>query len=194
MILEIAGEEFSRNGYDRTTLDEIAKRCAITKPAIYYHFKDKFTLYEAILCSRFEALNRRIVAETGQEDPRKSVESYIRIFGGFLLENPGFSAIFARELADGARALPENCIRRLAGIVGRLAEILREGERQGIFGPENPFMIQLMIVSTLTTYQTTAELRERVMPLMGETSPAACPRLGDILPNLTRKILKALTC
>ena len=193
-ILQIASEEFARLGYDRTTLDEIARRCAITKPAIYYHFKDKFALYEAVLCVRFQRLNDRIQEEVSADDPLGGLHAYIDIFGGFLLENPGFSSIFARELADGARDLPENCIRNLAGMLGRLARVLREGERQGVFRRENPFMIQLMIVATMTNYQTTAELRQRVIETLEGEIPEACPRLREILPNLTQTILKALTC
>jgi len=193
MILEVAAEEFARLGYKRTTLEEIARRCEITKPAIYYHFKDKQTLYEMILCSRFEILARRIMEETSMDNPKRGIEDYIRIFGGFLLENPGFSSIFARELAGGADALPEKCIRYLATMLNRLSEILEEGETRGIFQKENPFMIQLMIVSTMINYQTTARLRERVTALLDNTSEA-CPKLREILPNLTQTILKALTC
>lgn len=193
-ILQIASKAFARLGYERTTLDEIARECAITKPAIYYHFRDKFALYEAVLCRRFERLNRRIQEEVSAENPEKGLKSYIDIFGGFLLENPGFSSIFARELADGARDLPENCIRNLAGMLGRLARVLGEGERQGIFRKENPFMIQLMIVATMTNYQTTAELRQRVIETLEGELPDACPRLREILPHLTRTLLKALTC
>ncbi len=194
-ILQIASEEFSRVGYDRTTLEEIARRCGITKHAIYYHFRDKFALYEAVLCSRFEELNSRIQAEVSSDDPLRGLRDYIRIFGGFLLENPGFSSIFARELADGAEALPENCIRNLAGMLGRLATVLKTGEERKVFRPENPFMIQLMIVSTLTNYQTTTGLRERVIASLGEAAPVeACPRLRAILPDLEQTLLKALTC
>jgi len=192
-ILEVASEEFARVGYDRATLEEIARRCAITKPAIYYHFRDKFSLYEAVLCSRFELLNQRIQEACDPQSPVEGLEAYIRIFGGFLLEHPGFSSIFAREIADGAKELPENCIRNLAGMLGRLAQVLSEGERQGRFRRENPFMIQLMIVATMSNYQTTAELRERVTALLDD-APEACPKLREILPNLTQTILKALTC
>ncbi|RLG40983.1 MAG: TetR/AcrR family transcriptional regulator, partial [Thermoproteota archaeon] len=41
LILATAIEHFSRFGYELTTLDSIAKECSITKPAIYYHYKDK---------------------------------------------------------------------------------------------------------------------------------------------------------
>jgi AcrR family transcriptional regulator len=97
-ILEVAGDAFARLGYDRTTLEEIARECGITKPAIYYHFRDKASLYEAILCRRFDDLHARIREETDPAEPREALIAYIRIFGGFLMENPVFSSIFAREL------------------------------------------------------------------------------------------------
>jgi len=52
-----------------------------------------------------------------------------------------------------------------------------------------------MIVATLTNYQTTTGLRERVIASLGEEAPVeACPRLKAILPDLEQTLLKALTC
>ncbi|NIS79786.1 MAG: TetR family transcriptional regulator, partial [Anaerolineales bacterium] len=39
-------ELFMNNGYERTSLADIADRIGFTKPAIYYHFDNKQTLFE----------------------------------------------------------------------------------------------------------------------------------------------------
>jgi len=193
-IVDAAARFFARKGYNKTVLEDIAGECGITKPAIYYHFKDKLALYEAVLCPRFNLIAAKIVEETHREDPRRALQAYVETFGNYLLEDRHFGAIFARELADGAYSLPESCIKSLSLILGRLDEILQQGRKEGVFGEENPFMIQLMIVSTLSNYQTTRELRERVQRRLDGAKEHINPQLEDVIPNLSEKILKALTC
>ncbi|GGX98339.1 TetR/AcrR family transcriptional regulator [Streptomyces minutiscleroticus] len=53
-IQDVALELFSEQGYEKTSLREIAERLEVTKAALYYHFKTK----EDILVSLFEDLTR----------------------------------------------------------------------------------------------------------------------------------------
>jgi len=193
MILSVASHSFARHGYDRTTLEEIAQECAITKPAIYYHFRDKQALYEAVLCRYFDLIQERIPAREELEDPVKALEEYILNFGGFILEQPEFGAMLARELAQGAQEMPPGCHERLAVILQRLTAILEAGKSKGIFDAPNPFLIQVMVVSTLINYQSTRELRRRIGALMGAENSSVTP-MEEILPALSQKILKGLTC
>ncbi|ADV45835.1 TetR/AcrR family transcriptional regulator [Nitratifractor salsuginis] len=193
-IVDAAARLFARHGYSKTVLEDVAGACGITKPAIYYHFKDKQALYEAVLCQRFALIARKIDEETRKEDPLRALEAYVETFGYYLIEDPHFGTIFARELADGARDLPERCIKNLSQILKRLDEILQEGRERKLFHEENPFMIQLMIVSTLSNYQSTYELREKVLRHLDGEKEHINPELEDIIPNLREKILKALTC
>jgi AcrR family transcriptional regulator len=48
-IQEVALELFTEQGYDKTSLREIAERLAVTKAALYYHFKSKEDIFRAIL-------------------------------------------------------------------------------------------------------------------------------------------------
>jgi AcrR family transcriptional regulator len=40
-IQRVAMELFAERGYDKTTLQEVAERLEITRPALYYHFRTK---------------------------------------------------------------------------------------------------------------------------------------------------------
>ena len=48
-ILEVARELFTDNGYEGTSLREIADRLGFTKAALYYHFQSKEQLLLALL-------------------------------------------------------------------------------------------------------------------------------------------------
>jgi AcrR family transcriptional regulator len=48
-ILEAAFEEFSRNGYAATTLDQVAQRAGVTKGTIYVYFESKEHLFISMM-------------------------------------------------------------------------------------------------------------------------------------------------
>ncbi len=191
-IIKVASKYFSEVGYEKAVLEDVAKEVGISKAAIYYHFKDKYALYEAVLCSRFKELAKTI-CEIDASNPINALKEYIEKFGNFLIEKPCFSAIFARELADGAVNMPKECIKQMSLNLKKLSQILQEGKKQGVFENENPFMVQLMIVSPLINYRTTKKLRETVMKNINDIEDIDT-QLKDIIPNLANKIIKALKC
>ena len=48
-IQDVASELFSEKGVQRTSLQDIATRLGITKPALYYHFSSREELVRSIL-------------------------------------------------------------------------------------------------------------------------------------------------
>jgi AcrR family transcriptional regulator len=66
-IQDVALELFAEQGYEKTSLREIAEHLDVTKAALYYHFKTK----EDIVVSLFEDLTRPIdeLIEWGREQP-----------------------------------------------------------------------------------------------------------------------------
>ncbi|MCJ1677864.1 TetR/AcrR family transcriptional regulator [Streptomyces sp. APSN-46.1] len=67
-IQDVALELFAEQGYEKTSLREIAERLEVTKAALYYHFKTK----EDIIISVFEDLTRPIdeLIEWAEAQPR----------------------------------------------------------------------------------------------------------------------------
>jgi len=90
--------------------------------------------------------------------------------------------------------MPESCVVELSKTLQRLAFVLEKGRRENIFECENPFMIQMMIVTTLTSYITTRELRKRVSVVLTESNETIDPNIEDVMENLSKKIIKALLC
>ena len=48
-IQEVARELFTQQGVQRTSLQDIADRLGVTKPALYYHFRSREDLVRSIL-------------------------------------------------------------------------------------------------------------------------------------------------
>ncbi len=194
LIIEHSRKSFSQLGYELTSLESVAKECGITKSAIYYHFKDKAALYKAVVCPEFTSLAQRIEAfpQTGSAVER--LKAYIHTFGEFLISNPNFSAIFAREIANGSANLPDECIEQLSRTIKQLANILDTGVTEGVFEHDSPFLIQMMIVTPLISCRTTEPLRERVSKFTQNTKTPLVPKFENIIESLSKKIIKGLQC
>jgi AcrR family transcriptional regulator len=46
-ILDVSLQMFMQVGFENTYMDDVAQNAGVTKPAIYYYFKDKQALFEA---------------------------------------------------------------------------------------------------------------------------------------------------
>ncbi|MFE9607742.1 TetR/AcrR family transcriptional regulator [Streptomyces sp. NPDC006012] len=66
-IQDVALELFAEQGYEKTSLREIAERLNVTKAALYYHFKTK----EEIIVSLFEDLTKPVeeLIAWGEQQP-----------------------------------------------------------------------------------------------------------------------------
>lgn len=194
LIVASAREHFSKYGYELSTLENIAKECGITKPAIYYHFKDKAALYKAVVCPEFTSLAEKIEQYAQEGTPIERLERYITTFGEFLISNPTFSAIFARELANGSINMPDDCIEKLSRTIKQLVLILQKGEQEGVLQPTTPFLVQMMIVTPLISYQTTKPLRAKITQFAQDEHMSLEPNFSNIIETLSEKIIKGLQC
>lgn len=74
----MARELFSRQGVQRTSLQDIAERLGITKPALYYHFSSREDLVRSIIQPLIDE-GERFIADRenrGDTDVRELLEGY----------------------------------------------------------------------------------------------------------------------
>ena len=57
-IVKTTLELFLQNGYEKTSMNDIAREVGITKPAIYHHFKNKDELFHEVLSLFFEEMGK----------------------------------------------------------------------------------------------------------------------------------------
>jgi AcrR family transcriptional regulator len=82
-IQQVALELFAEQGYERTSLREIAERLGVTKAALYYHFKSKEDIVRSFTEDYFAQLDALIA--WGKEQPpgagtsRELIDRYITI-------------------------------------------------------------------------------------------------------------------
>src|ERR1700730_12241045 len=66
-VQQVALELFAEQGYEKTSLREIAERLGVTKAALYYHFKSKEDIVHSFADDYFGQINALI--EWGREQP-----------------------------------------------------------------------------------------------------------------------------
>ena len=191
-LMRIAARHFAKYGYEGVSLDAIAKETGITKAAIYYHFKDKAHLYEAVLLERLRGLVEHIEQVLPSKGAKERLERYIEGFGSFLEQNPCFAAILAHEFADNGAHMSQEATLLLSRTLGILTSILNEGIEEGVFEMENPMVVQMMIVSTLVMHQTTTQLRHKVSSFVSGYEVLPEPTIEDVAKVLAKKIRKAI--
>ncbi|NOY95285.1 MAG: TetR/AcrR family transcriptional regulator [Chlorobi bacterium] len=77
-ILKIAQEIFSKYGYKKTTLDDIANAVRKGKSSLYYYFKSKEDIFQAVILKEVDILGRELDKVVNRNsDPVDKLRDYI---------------------------------------------------------------------------------------------------------------------
>ncbi|KOG35443.1 TetR/AcrR family transcriptional regulator [Streptomyces resistomycificus] len=139
-IQDVALELFAEQGYEKTSLREIAERLDVTKAALYYHFKTK----EEILVSIFDDLTQPILdlIEWGRRQPHtlETKQEIVRRYSDILA---GAAPLF--------RFMQENqaAVRELR--IGETFKERMQGLREIVVDPDAELVDQVRYVSAIFT-------------------------------------------
>jgi AcrR family transcriptional regulator len=78
-ILRIAQDIFSKYGYKKTTLDDIANAVRKGKSSLYYYFKSKEDLFEAVITKEVDILAKELeIVINRNTDPIDKLHDYVQ--------------------------------------------------------------------------------------------------------------------
>jgi AcrR family transcriptional regulator len=81
LIQSVALELFAEQGYDKTSLREIAERLGVTKAALYYHFKSKEDIVTSLVEDYFGAIDELVAwGKTLPKTPESRAEVLRRYY------------------------------------------------------------------------------------------------------------------
>jgi len=163
------------------------------KATIYYHIGDKETLYTRVLHEHFASAGDRFDQILQQaESPEEKLSLYIRHIAQVMDQNPHKAVMMLREIAAGGEHFADVVARDLAVIIGKLTEILSEGEKQGRFIPVNPFSVHLMVIGAFVLHKASATVREKIVRLSDslEHQNAGVPHI--FADDIERLVLRAV--
>ncbi len=96
-ILRVAVEEFANNGFENTSIQQIAKKSEISVGSVYKYFENKETLFSMVVRGGLSSLEDLLVGlADSSEDIIVKAETIIRALLKFSKENPALVKLYCR--------------------------------------------------------------------------------------------------
>ena len=182
-VIITAGQIFSRYGFKKTTMDEIAKALKMGKSSIYYYFESKEDIFEAVVLYEANILrNELTTAIKSVESPIEKMRKYVFVrMRSFEKLSNYYNAIFDKNLDhfDFIETIREKYDREELAI---LRLILYHGSRMNVFSIDNSEYTALAIQTTLKGLEVPLFWKKREVNID--------KRLNAILDVLFKGILK----
>ena len=146
-LLGAAETEFAAAGFSRATLQAIAERAGITRPALLYHFESKEKLYEAVVGRAFASLGEIVRSAMSQDG---AFEARLRnVVDGFLTYvavHPALARIVVRELVDDDGPGRDLIVALGVPLVDEVVAFIERDARAAAVHPRVPVRAALMAV------------------------------------------------
>lgn len=133
-ILQAATALFAEQGFHGTSVDAIAAALGVTKPFIYYHYKDKAEILTAI-CKRGAELTLGAIkaAEAAPGPASARLAHFCRSMAEIVIDHSHFLAVYNREIQTLSDADRRNIQRLRKEIDRRVVALIEAGRDSGEF-------------------------------------------------------------
>ncbi|EHY78917.1 transcriptional regulator TtgR [Stutzerimonas stutzeri ATCC 14405 = CCUG 16156] len=155
-VIAAALELFSRNGYSNTTLAMIAEAAGFSRGPIYWHFKSKDELYQAVLTISQEPLERLIARSRKlAKEPAAALEHFVNEWFRLLLDDRWYRQSFEillnkTELTAQMASTLKRERKLTRDMVQLLEELIEQGQHvQVIQHCQPPRALALLLYSSL---------------------------------------------
>ena len=135
LVFECAERQFASNGYEATTIQEIAKEAGISLKTLYATFPGKQELYNEIHAVRGRAFVESVAAATAEgrdalDGLRRAVQAHVR----FLFEHRDYLRMHLQmRVAWGLGPGPGFGAEFWERGMGDLASVIQRGMDEGVF-------------------------------------------------------------
>ncbi len=173
-ILAAAERAFARDSLAGARTDAIAAEAGVNKALLYYYFKSKERLYEAVIEEHLRAFNQQALAILEAPGPVCGLLlRYVNLHFDFISRRQRHAPLFQQLMMKCGKP-PERLFRKY--IIPRaeaLQKLLVRGMQQGELRPADPFHTAVSIVALIVFYFSAAP----VMQQMGFADPYAVATL-----------------
>ncbi len=163
-IVNIASNVFSKFGFKKATMEDIAYAAGMGKSSIYYYFKSKEEIFEAVVKKEAYELSLEIEKRVVNvnDNPKEKIRNYVFIRMKYLKEMVNFYETLKNDYLANL-AFTERIRKKYDKDEQQtIKTILEEGVNQGIFNLNNTKLASTALVTFLKGLETTMLIDEEL--------------------------------
>jgi TetR/AcrR family transcriptional regulator len=185
-ILNAAEELFSKLGYDGASINMIAQKAEVPKANVHYYFKNKDTLYEAVLERIISTWNLGLDNISVEDDPAIILYNYIKNKVHLAIAKPLQSRLFATEIIRGAPYLSDYLRKNTRPWVREKCTLFQDWINAGKMDAVDPNHLLFHIWSTTQYY---ADFQTEVLLVLNklEYEDSDLTRITDSISHIILK-------
>jgi AcrR family transcriptional regulator len=147
-ILRAARSLFVENGFLATRMEDVAKRAQLSKGAVYFYYKSKRELFDALIDE--EHARTLSFLEEAASDPRPAAEKLIELGWKYLdyfagLKSPPRFFLLMSEMAIRDESIRDRATAIHQRFVDQVATFVAEGIEAGDFREQDPVAAAMML-------------------------------------------------
>src|SRR5208283_899285 len=194
-ILKAAAQEFAEHGIAGARTDAIAREARVNKALLYYYFKDKETLYGAVLDDAFSGLKATVFRVLdGDLPPREKMMAYVGAYFDFIASNQLYPRLMQREMMRARQGQSQHIDKVIKNyiqpIFARVGELMRQGIADGEFRPVNPVHFVPSMVAMIVFYFSSAPMMQKIVGFNPLTPERIAERRAAVLDFISAALFR----
>ena len=185
-ILGAAEAVFARAGFSGATMAEIAELAGLPKANLHYYFRNKASLYRAVLDHTLSLWLAETDEIRNDADPAQALGDYIRAKMRLTATHRDASRVFANEMLHGAPHIGGYLRNELKTLVDEKSLVIEHWAKRGLMDPVDARHLFFTIWAATQTY---ADFQPQVCAVLGK-SRLTRAELDHAADQLVRLILR----
>jgi len=151
VIIDAAVEVFSRNGFQSSTIAQIARRANVAEGTIYQYFKNKEDLFFSIPIDKTkEFYNELDLHLEGIHGAENKIRKFVWYYLYHLQENPEYARALMLEMRVNRNFAKTKTFAPYRPLTHKILQILQEGQDEGFIRKDvDIYMIRHLILGML---------------------------------------------
>jgi AcrR family transcriptional regulator len=187
-LMDVSENLFARQGYEGTTLRQIADAAGLQEPGIYNHFSGKQALYEAVLNRALNPLAQAMTERLATVDDVRDFTDLPAAMTDLLLEHPQMAALFQQALQGDESSVGAQLVQAW------LERLFRQGlESLETMGAASAQDTATLAINVIAMFNVTAGyfLSQRAFDCMAEGNLSSDEHIAR-QKTLLRRVMRAM--